>query len=62
MQPPSLVDESPGYPQELARARRWKVFNQQALAYALLLIGKALAPINLLSVPRKVSEIVPRLQ
>lgn len=57
MQPPSLVDECPDYPQEPGRARRWKVFNQQALAYGLLLTGKALPPINWLPVPRKVSEL-----
>lgn len=59
MQPPNLVGKSPDYPQEPGRTRRWKVFNQQ---YGLLFIGKALPPINLLPIPRKVSETVPHLQ
>lgn len=61
MQPPDLVDESPDYTQEPGRAHGWKAFNQQALAYDLLLVGKALPPINLLPVPRKVWEVVPHL-
>lgn len=61
VQPPCLVDESPEYPQQPGRACRWKVFNQQALAYGLLFIGKAFRPINLLPVPRKVAEFVPHI-
>lgn len=59
-QPHSLLEkmrlcfpEGPVYPQTPARARRGKPFHQQALAYAPLLVGKALPAINLLLDPSR---------